>query len=137
MSALAGFPNRFVTAPPTTMQFFNLCKRHCAADWMTKISARMDCLARSQRPGGVHERRASDAGRKRKATGERLAEANNIRRRDLMVAGEPCSRSSKAGVNFIVNQHNLLLLSNRSPSVQKSFCGNSHTRANLYRLDEN
>src|SRR5208282_6654384 len=80
--------------------FGDLGQRHGAADRMTQKRARVNRLARCRGPRSVHHIGAANAGGKRKAAGECLAETDQVRSHAAMLAGEPFSGAAETGVNL-------------------------------------
>jgi len=58
---------------PPLSDLANLRQGHRTADGMAQEGARVDGLTQGRRPRGIHHLRPPDAGRERKATGQRLA----------------------------------------------------------------
>ena len=71
---------------------------------MAEKRAGMNRLAGRGWPRGVHHVRATNTGGQRKATGERFAEADQIRNHAAVFTGEPFAGATKAGVNLVENQ---------------------------------
>ena len=120
------------------LDFRDLRQRHRAADRIAEKGAGMNRLAARRRPGGVHEVGAPDAGRQRKAAGERLAEADEIGHNAAVFAGKPFSGAAEAGVNFVENQQRADARRTVSGSSRQKFRRrNVDAAARLHRLDEN
>ena len=81
--------------------------------------------------------RAPDAGRERKAAGERLAEADEVGHDAAVFAGEPFSGAAKAGVNFVENQQRAVFVAEFAQQRQKFRRRDVDAAARLHRLDEN
>ena len=120
-----------------SFNFRNLRQRHRAADGMAEKGAGVNRLAGRGRPRGVHQVRAADAGRKRKAAGERLAEADQIGNHAAVLAGEPFAGAAKAGVNLVENQQRAVFVAKFAEQRQKFRRRNIDAAARLHRLDEN
>ncbi len=69
----------------------------------------MDRLAFARRPGG-HDPRVSDAGGERERAAERLADAEQVGRRVLVLAGEPAAGAAAAGVDLVEDEDDLALV---------------------------
>ncbi len=117
--------------------FRNLRQRHRAADRMAEERAGVNRLAGRGRPRGVHQIRAADAGGKRKAAGQRLAEADQIGNHAAVFAGKPFSGAAKAGVNLVENQQRAVFIAKLSQQRQKFLRRNIDAAARLNRLDKN
>ena len=102
------------------LNFLDLRQRHRAANGMAEEGAGMNRLAARRRPCGVHQVGATDAGRKRKTAGERLAQTNQIGHDAGVFAGKPFSGAAKAGVNFIENQQRPVFVANFRSSGRNS-----------------
>ena len=79
----------------------------------------------------------ANAGGKRKATGECLAEANQIGNYSAVLAGEPLSGASKAGVNFIENEQRAEFVGKFSEQRQKFRGRNIDAAARLNGFGQN
>ncbi len=118
--------------------FFNLRdlrQRHCAADGMTEKRAGVNRLAARRRPRGIHQIRATDAGGKRKAAGQRFAETNQIGNHAGVFAREPFSGATEAGVNFVEDEQRAEFVAKFSEQRQKFVWRNIAAAARLNWLD--
>src|SRR6266540_2163311 len=103
---------------------------------MAEERAGVNRLASRLRPGGVHYLCAPDARRKWKSSGQGLAQADQIGHNPAMFAGEPCTRSAKAGVNFVENQQRAVLVAEGAQPAQKLWRRNVDPSPGLHRLHE-
>ena len=118
------------------LNFRDLRQRHRAADGIAEERAGVNRLAARRRPRGVHQVRAANAGRERKAAGERLAETNQIGDNAAVFARKPFSGPAEAGVNFIGNQQRAGLVAQFPERRQKVRRRDVDAAARLHRLDE-
>ena len=79
---------------------------------------------------------AADAGRKRKAAGQRFAEANHIGNHAAVFAGEPFSGAAEAGVNFVEDQQRAVFVAQFAEQRQKFRRRNVDAAARLNRFDQ-
>ena len=61
--------------------------------------------------------RAPDTGRQRKAAGQRLAKADEIRHDAAVFAGKPFSGAAEAGVNFVQDQQRAVFVAESSAAM--------------------
>src|ERR1039458_8183401 len=117
--------------------FGNLRQRHRAADRMTEEGAGVNRLAFGWRPRSVHDIRAPDAGGKRKAAGERLAETDQIGHHAGMFARKPFSGAPKAGVNLVEDEQRAVPVAEFPQQRQKPRRRDIDAAARLNGFDEN
>ena len=86
------------------LDFGDLRQCHRTTDGMAEKGAGVNRLASGHGPRGLHHIRPTHAGRKRKSSRQRFAEADHIRHHTAVFAGEPFAGASEAGVNLVEDE---------------------------------
>ena len=75
---------------------------------MPEVSAGVDGFAFAGGPSAIHHRGTAHAGTEREAVGECLAQADEVRIKLRLFAGEPFAGAAEAGIDFIANQERMM-----------------------------